>query len=61
VVRQRRVQHRLRLVEPPQELHPDLRVTPLDLVVHRLADVVEESRPPGQVAVQAQLVGNRLR
>ena len=45
------------LVVPPGQVGADLRVPALDLVVDGLADVVQEARPPGQLAVQAQFLG----
>ena len=55
-----RVDHLRPLVESPADVRPDLRVTALHLVVHRLADVVQQPAPPGQRPVQAQLVGHDL-
>jgi hypothetical protein len=41
MVADRGVKHGLGLVESAEELHADLRVPALLLVVHRLADVVQ--------------------
>ena len=43
MVRQRRVQHGFGLVEALEELHADLRVPAFGFVVHRLADVVQQT------------------
>src|SRR5688572_8342755 len=54
------VEHRFGLVEAAQEVHADLRVTALGLVVHRLANVVQQPAAPRELPVEPELVGDRL-
>ncbi len=54
------VEHRLALAELLGEVVADLGVGALLLVVHGLADVVEEAAAAGEGAVEAELVGDDL-
>src|SRR5919108_338552 len=44
--------------EPPGDIGPDQRVRPLDFVVHRLANVVQQRRGLGDADVRAQFGGH---
>ena len=48
------------LAVPGAEVHADGRVPAFDLVVHRLADVVQETAASGPLAVQPELIGDHL-
>ena len=48
----------LGLAELAEQRRPDLRVAPLGLVVHRLAQVVQEPGPAGQGGVEPELGGH---
>ena len=60
VVAADRVEDDVVFAELAAEVHADVRVAALDLVVHGLADVVEEPAAAGDGAVEAQLVGDDL-
>ena len=44
------------LVVPPGQVGADLGVSALDLVVHSLADIVQQAGAPRELAVQAQFL-----
>ena len=49
-----------RLFAFSQEFHADLGMPAFLLVVHRLADIVQQTRPPGDRSIQSQFIGHDL-
>jgi hypothetical protein len=49
------------LMETPGKVHPDGGVRTLDVVIHRLADIVKQTRPPRQGFIQSEFRGHHPR